>query len=332
MTQALVTGGGGFVGSAVVRQLLARGVRVRTVARGDYPNLRASGVEHLRGDLADRDVVFAAVRGCDVVFHVAAKAGFWGAYEEYHRANVVGTENIVAACRAAGVPRLVYTSSPSVVFDGRDMEGVDESVPYATRPASSYSATKIIAEQAVLTANSASLRTIALRPHLVWGPGDNHIVPRLIARARAGRLRIVGDGNNRVDVTYIDNAASAHLCAADALRNNPRAAGRAYFISQGEPVNAWGFINGILACAGAPAVRKAISLRSACAIGATMEWIYGALRIRSEPPMTRFLAQELAKSHWFDIGAARRELGYVPAVSIQQGLTALREWLEKQGR
>lgn len=324
---ALVTGGGGFLGGAIVEQLVAGGHRVRTFARGDYPELCRQGVEHVRGDLRDAGAVERAVAGCDVVFHVAAKAGVWGAYRDYYADNVTGTDHVLAACRAAGVTRLVYTSSPSVVFDGTDMEGVDESVPYAKNPKSAYSATKAIAEQRVLEANSAALRTIALRPHLIWGPRDNHIVPRLIRRARSGRLRIVGDGTNRVDVTYIDNAAQAHLLAAEALLTNPAAAGRAYFISQGAAVNAWEFINRMLDCAQIPPVRKRISRGAARLAGACFEGAYKLLGVRAEPPMTRFLADELAASHWFDISAARRELGFLPRVGLEEGLERLRAWL-----
>ena len=249
---ALVTGGGGFLGLAVVEQLLARGDRVRSFARGVYPGLAALGVEVLRGDLRDAQVVGQACAGCDVVFHVAAKAGIWGRYAVYYEPNVRGTQNVLAACREHGVHRLVYTSSPSVVFDGRSMEGVDESAPYPQKYHSHYSATKALAEQAVLAANGKTLRTLALRPHLIWGPRDNHLVPRIVSQGRAGTLRRVGDGTNKVDTTYIDNAARAHLLAADALETNPQAAGRPFFISQGEPMALSEIINGILAAAGLP--------------------------------------------------------------------------------
>ena len=232
--KALVTGGGGFLGLAVVEQLLARGDQVRSFARGPYPGLADLGVEVRRGDLRDAQAVEQACAGCDVVFHVAAKAGIWGRYAAYYEPNVRGTQNVLAACREHGVHRLVYTSSPSVVFDGRSMEGVDESVPYPQRQHSHYAATKALGEQAVLAANGTTLRTLALRPHLIWGPRDNHLVPRIVSRGRAGTLRRVGDGTNKVDTTYIENAARAHLLAADALATNPRAAGRPFFISQGE--------------------------------------------------------------------------------------------------
>ncbi len=323
----LVTGGGGFVGRAVVGQLLARGDHVRSFARGVYPELSESGVEVLRGDLTDSDAVDQACTGCDVVFHVAAKAGIWGDYTGYYDANVRGTGHILAACAAQGVGRLVYTSSPSVVFDGRSMAGVDESVPYPRRHHSHYAATKALAEQTVLAANSATLRTVALRPHLIWGPRDNHIVPRLLDQARAGTLRRVGDGSNRVDTTYIDDAARAHLLAADALESNPGAAGRPFFISQGEPTPLWELIDRILAAAGCEPVTRAVPRPVAWTAGAMLEAAYTLFRLESEPRMTRFVANELATTHWFDITAARRELGYEPAISIAEGLRRLEAWL-----
>jgi len=325
---ALVTGGGGFVGRAVVEQLLARGDRVRSLARGTYPKLVEAGVRVLRGDVADARIVGQACAGCDVVFHVAAKAGIWGAYRGYHEANVVGTRNILAACRQHGVGRLIYTSSPSVIFDGRSMAGVDESVRYPARHHSHYGATKALAEKAVLAANDATLRTVALRPHLIWGPRDNHIIPRLLRQARAGTLRRVGDGSNLVDTTYVDDAARAHLLAADALDHNPLAAGRPFFISQGEPTPLWELIDRILAAAGLPPVARAVPTPVAWTAGAILEAVYTLLRLEGEPRMTRFVAHELSTTHWFDITAARRELGYEPAISIEEGLRRLRAWLQ----
>jgi nucleoside-diphosphate-sugar epimerase len=332
--QALVTGGGGFLGGYIVEALLSRGDRVRSFGRGDYPQLRAQGVDVLRGDIRDRNAVTAACQGIDCVFHVAAMPGIsmhWRVFDEINR---IGTENVLSACRGAGVSRLVYTSSPSVVFAGRDQEGVDESAAYDFQWMESsrayYSLTKAHAEQAVLAANTNQLRTCALRPHLIWGPGDTHLIPRLIARARAGRLRRVGDGTNLIDITYVENAANAHLRAADALTypDSP-AAGRAYFISQGEPVNCWHWIDEILSLVDLPPVNKSISFKSAWRIGAVCEAVYRTLRLKGEPPMTRFLAAQLAMSHWFDISAARRDLAYEPRVSTSEGMRRLGEWLSR---
>jgi nucleoside-diphosphate-sugar epimerase len=320
---ALVTGGGGFLGGAIVRRLVARGDRVRSLSRRRYPELDALGVEQIRGDVADLGPTEAAVAGCDVVFHVAAKAGVWGAYAEYHRANVIGTQNVVAACRKHGVHRLVYTSSPSVVLAGRDLEGVDESTPYPKHYEGAYPKTKAEAERLVLAANGPDIATVALRPHLIWGPGDNHLIPRILERGRAGLLRRIGQANKLIDSIYIDNAADAHLLAADRLASGSPIAGKAYFLSNGEPIPLWDLINRILATAGVPPVTRSVPIWVAYTAGLLLETIYTMLGRRDEPPMTRFLARELTTAHWFNIGAARRDLGYEPKVSIAEGLRRL---------
>ncbi|PQO46672.1 NAD-dependent epimerase/dehydratase family protein [Blastopirellula marina] len=327
--RALVTGGGGFLGRYVVEQLLARGDQVRVLGRRDYPDLAASGVECVRGDVADAQIVSQACAGMDVVFHTAAIAGIWGRWEDYYQANVVGTENIVAACRQHGVGRLVHTSSPSVTFDGADQNGVDESVPYPTKWLAHYPRSKAIAEQHVLTANEpGKLLTCALRPHLIWGPRDQHLIPRLIERAKSGKLRIVGNGNNLVDMIYVENAAVAHLQAADALTAGATICGRAYFLSQGEPVVCWDWINDLLKLAEIPPLRRKISYRAAYAIGGLMEAAYRiAGKYDSEPRMTRFLAAQLATNHYFDLSAARRDFGYQPKINMAEGMRRLAETL-----
>jgi nucleoside-diphosphate-sugar epimerase len=325
--RALVTGGGGFLGGAIVRRLVERGDAVRSLARGDYPALREIGVETVRGDLVDADCVRRAVEGCDVVFHVAAKAGVWGPFKEYYRANVTGTRHVIDACRAAGVGRLVYTSSPSVVFDGRDVEGADESAPYPTRFEAPYPATKAEAERHVLSAAGPELATVALRPHLIWGPTDNHLVPRILARARAGRLRRIGRANKRIDATYVDNAADAHLLAADHLFPGSPISGRAYFIAQGEPIPLWDLVNKILQAGGLPPVKRSVPLPLARAAATLFEAAYRAAGSSTEPPLTRFVVRELAAAHWFNLDAARRDLGYNPRVSTDEGLARLAAWL-----
>lgn len=327
----LVTGGGGFLGGAIVAQLLAAGFSVRSFARGDYPELHRRGVTVIRGDLTNAEAVKRACEGCAVVFHNAAKAGVWGDFDSFYRPNVIGTKNVIAACAGTGVGRLVFTSSASVVFSDADMAGVDETVPYPEQPRSPYTATKAEAERMVLAANGPELKTLSLRPHLIWGPGDTQIVPRIITQARAGKIVRVGDGRNVIDATYIDNAAAAHLLAARALADNPRAPGRAYFISNGEPVNLWDFVNRILALAGLPPVRRGISKSVAVLLGTVVEKLHLTLRLSGEPRMTRFLAEELATTHWFDISAARRELGYEPRVSMAEGLKRLQSWLIEGG-
>jgi len=311
--------------------LRERGDLVRSFSRGEYPSLAAIGVEQVRGDLGDREAVVRAAEGCDIVFHVAAKAGIWGAYDLFHRANVTGTENVLDACRSNGIRRLVYTSSPSVVFDGRDVEGGDESLPYPDEYEAAYPATKALAERLVLAANSAELATVALRPHLIWGPGDNHLVPRIIARARAGRLRRIGRRPCLVDTVYVDNAAQAHLQAAERLDIGGPLAGKAYFISNGEPLPLWEMINRILAAADIAPVKRSIPPGLAYAAGVVCEGLWKRLGLSGEPPMTRFVAHELATAHWFSIDAARRDFGYCPEISITEGLERLRGWLRSTG-
>jgi 2-alkyl-3-oxoalkanoate reductase len=331
--KALVTGAGGFLGRYLVEQLVSRGDSVRGLSRRAYDELDLLGVESVQADIRDARAVHAAVGGMDVVYHTAAVPGVWGSWELFHSINVQGTENVIAACQAAGVRKLVFTSSPSVTFSGRDQCGVDESEPYPRQWLCHYPHTKALAEQAILAANgSRGLLTCALRPHLIWGPRDPHLVPRLIARARRGRLRQVGDGTNMIDMVYVENAASAHLLAADALTDGSPVAGHAYFISQGEPVPCWDWINAILGLAGLPPVRRRISAAGAYRVGAVLEATYRLLRISHEPAMTRFLATQLATSHYFNIERARRDLRYQPFVSTGEGMGRLGAWLAQTSR
>ena len=327
--KALVTGGGGFLGLAIVRGLRQRGAEVRSFSRHAHAALDALDVEQHRGDVADATAVAAAIEGCDVVFHAAARPGIWGAYEEYHQTNVAGTQHVIAACRRHGVRRLVYTSSPSVVFDGRDMEGVDESVPYPASFAAHYPRTKALAEQLVRAANGAQLATVSLRPHLIWGPGDNYLLPGLAARARAGQLTRIGSRPNLVDTVYVDNAADAHLLAADRLSPGSPIAGKVYFISQGEPVPLWEMVNRLLDAAGAPRVTRAIPVPLALLLAWGFETAHRLTRNPREPRLTRFVVHQLSTAHWFDISAARHDLGYAPAISISEGLQLLKNDLEK---
>jgi len=328
--KALVTGGGGFLGKAIVRMLLEQSVEVCSFSRVSHAGLEQLGVEQRLGDLADGNAVVAAAADCDIIYHVAAKAGVWGSYREYYRANVVGTENVIQACRTHGIRRLVYTSSPSVVFDGSDMEGVDESVPYPEHYHAFYPQTKAAAERLVLQANGPSLATVALRPHLIWGPEDNHLVPRILERGRKGALRRIGRRECLVDTIYIDNAARAHLQAAAHLDVGSPVAGKAYFLSQGEPLPLWDVVDRILAAGGVAPVSGTISPGLAYAVGWFLEKVYSLLRLPGEPRMTRFVARELSTAHWFDLAAARADFGYAPKISFDEGMLRLQEWLTKR--
>lgn len=322
----LVTGGGGFLGQALCRGLRERGHHVVSYNRGYYDALEKLGVEQVQGDLAQRDAVIAAANGCGAVFHNAAKAGAWGSYDSYFDANVIGTDNVIAACRVHGIDKLIYTSTPSVTHRAtHPVEGgTADTVPYGEGLKAPYAATKQIAEKAVLRANSASLATVALRPRLIWGVGDNQLLPRLVERAHAGRLRLVGGGHNLIDTTYIDNAAQAHFDAFDHLAPGRACAGRAYFISNGEPRPLREIVNGLLAAAGAPTVDKSLPFGVAYAAGVVCEGLWTLLPLKGEPPMTRFLAEQLATTHWYSMEPAARDFGYVPRVSIDEGFTRLK--------
>jgi len=328
--KALVIGGGGFVGSAIVRQLLDMGAGVAVFGRSHYTHLEKFGLRQIQGDILDSDLLIRAMQGYDTVFHVAAKAGIWGSKNEYEQINVTGTRNVLGACFASGVASLVYTSTPSVVFDRSDLQGADETTPYARRFLCYYAASKAVAEQMVLAANTEVLKTCAIRPHLVWGPGDPHLLPRLVERGRLRQLKIIGNGSNLVDISYVDNVADAHVLAAVNLNSTATAAGNAYFISQGAPVNLWNWINGLFIRLGIEPVQKKVGLGTAYAAGTLMEGIYMWLSLEKEPPMTRFLAEQLARSHWFSIDRARHDLGYTPRVSTSEGLERAVEWLTAQ--
>jgi len=319
---ALVTGGGGFLGLYIVEQLLAAGHRVRVFCRGQYDALDRLDVDVVRGDIQDAAAVNTACESIDAVFHVAAIPGVWGPWETYHSINTQGTLNVISACRNHRVARLIYTSSPSVIYDGHDHIGGDTSLPYPTTWLCHYPHSKALAEQAVLAASDEELRTVSLRPHLIWGPRDNHLIPRLLQRARSGRLRRVGDGTNLVSVSYVENTAAAHLQAEASLRDSHKAAGNAYFINEPDPVNLWNWINDLLALAGLPPVTKSISAKMAWNVGAIMEGLWRVLP--GEPPMRRFVAAQLAGSHTYSIVAAVRDFGYTPVFSIDEGLRRLK--------
>ncbi len=327
---ALVTGGGGFLGLYIVEQLVARGDRVRVFCRGSYDRLDELGVETVSGDLRDSGAVADACAGIDTVFHVAAQPGIWGPWKRFYEINTRGTEHVISGCRQHGVGRLVFTSSPSVVYDGRPHRNADESLPYPRRYLCHYPHTKALAERAVLGANEpGGLLTVSLRPHLIWGPRDNHLIPRLIKRARSGRLRQIGDGANLISMSYVENVAAAHLKAADALNEASAVAGEAYFVNESEPVRLWDWVNEILRRAGLQPVERRISANFARPLGATLEAVFGVLRLPGEPPMTRFLASQLSQSHTYSTEKARQDFGFSPEISVEEGMRRLEPELRR---
>lgn len=341
--RVMVTGATGFLGLYIVERLLDRGETVRAFCRREIPELRRPGVEIVLGDIRRKEDVFHACLGVDAAIHTAALAGIRVDRRPYYETNVVGTQNLLAGLLAAGVPKLVYTGSPSAADSGTPQEGTDESAPYPTRFLAHYPETKAIAERAVLAANgtefpvadsdgrrhSGRLATCSLRPRLIWGPRDRNLIPRLIDRAKRGKLPQIGDGTNRLDMIYVENAAAAHLLALDRLELGHPIAGNAYYLTQGEPVNCWQWIGRLLALLGLPPVKRKISFKTAWRLGLFYETAYRLLRIQTEPPMTRFLATQLAQSYWFDIGRARRDLGYSPTISTEEGLRRLVEQVKK---
>ncbi len=322
----LVTGGGGFLGSAIATKLVERGNSVRVFGRNRYPHLNPE-IECVQGDIVDSMAVTKACQGMDTVFHVAAIPGVWGKKELFYAVNVDGTSNVLEACRKQRVRKLIYTSSPSVVFGHRPLENANEDTPYPGSYLWHYPETKAIAERMVLEKNGCEgLLTVALRPHLIWGPGDPHLIPRLLQRAQMGRLVQVGEGTNLVDMIYIDNAVHAHLLACDAL--GPGLGGKVYFVSDDHPTPLWPWINRLLERMNIESVRRSIPYPVAFGLGAVFEFVYGSLGLHAEPRMTRFLAAQLAKSHYFDITRAKHDFGYSPVVSSEEGFERLIEDLK----
>mgnify|MGYP002632861074 CR=1 FL=1 len=318
--RVLVTGGGGFLGSHIANRLNNRGDQVSVLGRRKYSYL-GEGIESIVCDIRDSQGVADALKGCDAVFHSAAIPGVWGDFKKYHSINVEGTHNVIEGCREHGVKKLIFTSSPSVVFGDSDLENVDESVPYPESYLCHYPETKAMAERMVMDANGLDgLATVSLRPHLIWGAGDPHLVPRILERAKKGNLVRVGSGTNLVDMIHVENAAAAHVQVCDALKSGAKVAGQCYFVSDGEPVVLWDWIDHLLMALELPIVERTVSYKTAWILGGILERTYGLLRIKREPLMTRFVAAQLATSHYFDISKAKRDFGYTPVISPDTGM------------
>jgi len=330
MNRVLITGGGGFVGKAILKLLLQENVECAVIGRNKYPELESLKIQCFQGNISDRNFILSTIKDYDVVFHVAALAGIWGKRQHFYNVNVVGTENIIEACIKNNIPAMVYTSTPSVVFAGNDIFGGDESLPYSQNFLCEYARTKVMAEKAALSVDQNCLKTCAIRPHLIWGPGDPHLIPRLIERGKKRSLKIVGDGQNMVDISYIDNVAMAHLLAAKNLLTVGSSSGKAYFIGQERPVKLWDWINDLFKELDIPPVEKKISLSAAYNAGRILETVHKLIIPSKEPIMTRFLAEQLAKSHYFSHSSAHADFGYTPRVTIEQGMDHLLHWLKKK--
>lgn len=318
--KVLVTGGGGFLGSNIVKALLKRGYEVTSFSRGHYPHIIEMGAKEIRGDIQNYNDIKNAFTGMDAIFHVAGKVGVWGKYKDYFNTNVLGTHHVVKACREHGIKKLVFTSSPSVVIGKDDLNNVDESIEYPKEYVFHYGKTKALAEQYIMQANDKELATVSIRPHLIFGPGDQNLFPRVVKTARDGKLKIIGDGENKVDIIYIDNAVDAHLQAFDALDFDSSVAGKTYFVGQEKPVKLWELVNTILDSHGIKPLNSKISTNTAYNIGAILEGIYRVLRIKQDPPMTRFIAMNMAKSHYFKHDNAKNDFGFEPKIDIETAL------------
>jgi nucleoside-diphosphate-sugar epimerase len=317
----LVTGAGGFLGTHIAKKLIELGHSVVNLSRGSYKHLDEMGVISFKGDLQNPEQIKPALVGVEAVMHTASKVAMWGRWDDFYNINVKGTQNLVHLCKELSIKNMVYTSSPSVVFGDQSLEGVNESVKYPKDSYSMYAKSKAIAEKWVLDQTDQNFKAVSLRPHLIFGPGDQNLFPRLIDAAKKGRLKRVGDGTNKVDVIYVENAAIAHLNALNKLEENPQINGRAYFLGQESPVVLWDFIDEILERAGAPRPMKNISFNKAYKVGAIIENGLKLFRVYNvHPPMTRFVALQLSKSHWFDHTNAERDLDFKPKITIQDGL------------
>ena len=319
--RVLVTGGSGLLGRTTCAALATRGHEVVALQRHRSAELEC---EQVLADVCDTDAVAAAVAGCDAVVHGAARVGVVGSREEFRRANVGGTECVVAACRGAGVQRLVVVSSPSVGYESTPTVGARATTPITSRRDRSwYSESKGEAELLALAANGPVLAVTAIRPHVVWGPGDTQLVGRIVERARAGRLFVVAGGRALIDTTYVDNAADALVVAAEQLTPESALAGRAFVVSNGEPLPVRSLLEQICAAAGAPPPRRDLPLGLARTMAAAAERLWSRTRPDEDPPATRFLVDQLALAHWFDPRPFREATGWRPAVTVAEGMRRL---------
>lgn len=321
--RVLVTGTSSLIGAGVVSALATRGDEVVCFQRHPVAaNDQRDAVFEQLGDIRDAAAVTAAAAGCDAIVHLAARVGVVGSFEDFRSVNVDGTRNVMSAARTHGIDRVVHVSSPSVAHGGEPIMGAGADAPLTGRTHGWYPETKALAEIDALAAADDVTGVVAVRPHLVWGPGDTQLVGRIIDRARAGRLALVGGGSALVDTTYVDNAITALVAALDAVAPGAVCSGRAYVIANGEPRTIRELVAGICAAADVPFAPRSVPRRLGVAAGAAVERMWPVLR-DDEPPLTRFLAEQLSTAHWFDPRPARDDLGWTPTVTIDEGLRRL---------
>ncbi len=336
--RVLVTGASSLIGSGLARSLAQRGDQVVCFQRRTPPALvGVDGVEQHLGDIRDATALLAASAGCDAIIHLAARVGVVGREDEFFGVNVEGTRHALAAARHHGIERFVQVSSPSVAHGGAAIVGAGATAPSTGRTRAWYAESKAVAEIEALGAASAALGVVAIRPHLVWGPGDTQLVGRIVDRARHGRLALVGGGRALVDTTYIDNAVDALVAAVDRITPGAACSGRAYVIANGEPRPIRDLVEGICAAAGVEFAPRDVPLVAARMIGTILERAWPRLPTRwrghdDEPPLTRFVAEQLGTAHWFDPRPAALDLGWHPRVSLDDGLEQLRDWFASTDR
>ena len=328
----LVTGASSLLGAGVARTLLDRGDAVRCLQRGlPAPSVLDAGADVVRGDIRDADTVAAAAAGCSAIVHVAAKVGVSGPPEEYEQVNVAGTANVVAAAQSGGAERLVHISTPSVAHTGEPIIGATAEPAATHGHTSAYSSTKAEAERLALSAADDRMGVVAIRPHLIWGPNDTQLVGRIVERAAGGTLPVIGGGTALVDTTYIDNAVAAVVAALDRVEPGAPCSGRPYVIANYEPRPVGELLADICAAAGIEVALRSVPLSVAAPVGGLVERVYARRAPDDEPPMTRFLAEQLGTAHWFDPRPALADLGWSPEISIDEGLERLRAWFEIGG-
>jgi nucleoside-diphosphate-sugar epimerase len=323
--RVFITGTSSLIGTSVANLLTSRGDQVVAFQRSSAPGIGTQVDERL-GDVTNASDVHAAMGGCDAVVHLAAKVGVIGARSEYASVNIDGTQHVLDAARLHGIQRVVHVSSPSVAHDGTAIIGGGADAAILEHPNAWYSETKAVAEARALSANDQAVGVVVIRPHLVWGPGDTQLVGRIVERSVAGRLALVGGGRALVDTTYIDNASAALVAALDAVHPGAPCAGNSYVVANGEPRPIRELVAGICAAAGVPFAPRDVPLGVARRLGSLIDQVWPRLGRTDEPPLTRFLADQLGTAHWFDPRPVQRDLNWTPSVSIDDGLARLTEW------
>lgn len=331
--KVVITGGLGFVGNQIAQSLRKTTEINEIIAIGRSnqppPSKIFEGLRYVTCDLSKENLNYPWLKDVDVVFHVAAKAGVGGRYKEYFNANFVATKNLMEGCKSYGIQRFIYTSTPSVVFNNQNIRNGNESLPYLNTQISPYAFTKAKAEKLVLESHRPrEFQTLAIRPHLVWGKGDPHLLPKVINRHRKKRLRIIGFGKNKMDLTHVSNVAHAHICAYRSLKRDSSFGGKPYFIGQNEPVELWPWLNDLFKGLKMSPLNKSISFKNAYILGWFLEKIWGVSRLGSDPPMTRFVASQLAHDHWFSSSSAKKDLNYEPIINMKDAMEDTLPWLK----